>query len=230
MSWQIKLTGKHRFWLCIPFLMLSFLASAGTVNNAAPPAGGYCPGEDILHVTAEGLSASLNLAMKSRAALVAQDRATALNDLDELGTTLNLASSRGAAARTVLLIDAIIAAKSGEDYSRMLDWLPLLKTSLVVLPDDPIVRASDDWITSAEAIMRGDENGNPLMALKQARHLLACDSLDIPLHKAIRSQTQLIKRFGGTKSPDVSDYDTLLNSLHDALNFALGNKIPAPAN
>ena len=63
---------------------------------------------DIQLVIAEELSASLDLVMHSRAALITNDRVKAINTLTSAGTTMKLAASRGAAARSMLLINAII--------------------------------------------------------------------------------------------------------------------------
>jgi hypothetical protein len=170
---------------------------------------------------AEELSASLELAMRSRAALINKDQATAISELLSTRTTLHLAASRGAAARTILLIDAIIQAKAGENYTQLLAWFPLLQTSLLTLPDDATVNAASDSIGRAEEVMQGDEGGDAITPLKQARHMLACDSLDIPLQQAMQAQDALMKSFGpGTKS---SAYDTLRDALRSALVYTLGN-------
>lgn len=223
MKLRNMLNGKRPLWFGAPLLVLPMLCfGAGT--DVPPPSGGYCPGKDILFIAAEGLSASLNLAMESRAALTAGDRQTAQDELREAGTTLNLAASRGAAARTNLLIDSVIAAKNDEDYAALAGWLPLLTASLAALPNDGPVREAEDQLNRAEAIMRGDEDGDALSTLKSARHMLACDGLDIPLKEAIRAQQDLVRKFAQGKGPGPHDYDALLGDLHDALDFTLANK------
>jgi hypothetical protein len=150
------------------------------------------------------------------------DQATAISDLTSAGTTLHLAASRGAAARTILLIDAIIQAKAGEDYARMLEWFPLLQTSLLTLPHDATLSAVDDLIGRAKDIMQGDvKDSDPMGPLKQARHMLACDGLDIPLQEAMWAQDNLMKVLG--RNTKDSAYDILIDSLRQALVYALKN-------
>jgi len=220
MNRQTTHRGKRLAW--VPLLMLSFSISVAAATPAASPKpGGYCPAPDILLVTAEELSASLDLAMGSRAALLHKDQVTASSELTSVGTTLHLAASRGEAARTILLIDAIIQAKTADDYAQMLAWFPLLQTSLLTLPDDATVSAASDWVGDAEDILRGEKEGDPETSLKEARHMLACDGLDIPLQQAIAAQGKLMKQL--SKNTKNSGYDSLLNSLRSALAYTLGN-------
>ena len=217
------LTSKRLLWACIPLLALSFSmpVTAATTTDASPKPGNYCPDTDILLVVAEELSASLNLAMRSRAALINKDQGMAINELISSGTTLHLAASRGAAARSILLIDAIIQARTGEDYAQMLTWLPLLGSSLLTLPDDATISAANDLIGRATDIMQGDKGGDALQPLREARHMLACDGLDIPLQEAMQAEDKLLKQLLG-QNPKISAYDSLLDSLRSALEYALG--------
>ena len=224
-------TIKRLLWVGIPFLALSFntsaIAAAPVTTPAAakpptlPKAGAYCPDTDILRVVAEELSASLDLAMRSKAAMLAKDQVTAISELTSTGTTLRLAASRGAAARSILLIDAIIQARSGEDYAQMLTWFPLLQTSLLTLPDDETVSSAADLIGRAEDIMQGAKEGEPLKVLGEARHMLACDDLDIPLQRAKQVQLALMKQLGSGNPVKSSAYDALLDSLRSALTYTL---------
>ena len=67
-------TSKGLLWACISVLALSFsMPAVATTASTSPEAGSYCPGRDILLVVAEDLSASLDMAMRSRAALVKGD-------------------------------------------------------------------------------------------------------------------------------------------------------------
>ena len=208
--------------IIIPVLALSLSISAdAATSTATPKAGEYCPAQDIRLVIAEGLSTSLDLAMRSRAALLDKDQALATSELTASDTVLHLAASRGAAARTSLLIDTVIESMVKNPYSRTLTWFPLLQTSLMTLPYDPTVSAADDLIGNAEDIMQGDKEGDPMISLKDARHMLACDKLDIPLQQAITEEDKLASTLGvNTK---VSAYDDLLDSLHRALTYVLEN-------
>ena len=141
--------------------------------------------------------------------------------LTAAGTALHLAASRGAAARTILLIDTVMQAMAGTDYKQVLAWFPLLQSSLSTLPDDPTVNAVSGAIGRAEDIIRDIENGDPLKLLREARHLLACDGLDIPLQEAVRAHAELLKQLG----PNIkaTAYDKLLDSLRSTLDYAMEN-------
>ena len=223
MNKQPAHTSKGLLWACIPVLtlLLSMPAAAATTSTS-PEAGSYCPGKDILLIVAEDLSASLDMVMRSRAALIDGDQATAISDLASARTTLHLAASRGAVARTIVLIDTVIQAKAGEDYVRMLEWFPLLRTSLLTLPEDATVSAADDLIGQASDAMQGDvKDSDPMESLKQARHMLACDGLDIPLQEAMQAQHSLMKAlYRNTKN---SAYDPLIDSLRSVLAYTLEN-------
>ena len=223
MNRQGVLTSKRLLWACIPLLALSFSmsAAAATTAGSSPKPGNYCPGTDIRLVVAEELSASLEFSMRSRAALINKDQVTAISELNSARTSLHLAASRGAAARTMLLIDAIIQAGSGEDYAQLLTWFPLLQTSLLTLPNDATVSAAEESISRAEDIMQGDKDGDAMQSLKEARHMLACDGLDIPLQEAMQAQDELMKQLNqNTKN---IAYDTLRDALRNALAYTLKN-------
>jgi hypothetical protein len=226
MNRQVASTNRFPLWSCIALLALSFSlpAAAATdtmIGTAVPKPGNYCPDLNIRLVVAEELSTSLELAMRSRAALINHDQATAISELLSTRTTLHLAASRGAAARTILLIDAIIQAKVGENYTQLLTWFPLLQTSLLTLPDDATVNSANDSISRAEEVMQGDKSGDAITPLKEARHMLACDSLDIPLQQAMQAQDALMKSFGQSTNP--SAYVALRDALRSALVYTLGN-------
>jgi hypothetical protein len=223
MTRQGVLTSKRLLWACIPLLALSFSMStaAATTAGSSPKPGNYCPGTDIRLVVAEELSTSLELSMRSRAALINKDQVTAISELISARTTLHLAASRGAAARTMLLIDAIIQSWSGEDYAQLLAWFPLLQTSLLTLPNDTTVSAAEESIGRAEDIMQGDKDGDAMQSLKEARHMLACDGLDIPLQEAMQAQDELMKQLNqNTKN---IAYDNLRDALRNALAYTLSN-------
>ena len=104
----------------------------------------------------------------------------------------------------------------------MLEWFPLLQTSLLTLPEDATESAADDLIGRAKDIMEGDEkDSDPMESLKKARHMLACDGLDIPLQEAIRAQENLMKVL--RQNPKTDAYHTVMDSLRRALVYALEN-------
>jgi hypothetical protein len=221
MHQQTVVTSKRLLWLCIPLLILSFNVTAADAPAASPKPGNYCPDTDILLVIAEELSTSLDLSMRSRAALMNKDQMTAISELMAARTVLQLAASRGATARTNQVIDAIIQSWSSEDNTQLLAWFPLLRTSLLTLPENATVRAAEESIGQAEDIMQGDKDGDAMQSLKEAKHMLACDGLDIPLKEAMQAQDALIKKLN-QNAKDIS-YTTLRDALRNALLYTLSH-------
>jgi hypothetical protein len=223
MNRQFEHAGKRPLWACIPFLVLSFsmTAAAAADTGTSPEPGSYCPNTNVLLVVAEELSASLDLTMRSRAALKNKEPATAIRELNFAGTALHLAASRGASARTVLLIDAIIQARTGDDYAQMLAWFPLLQASLLTLPDDATESAAEDFIVGAKEVMQGDKTGDPVTLLNQARHMLTCDGLDIPMQDAMSALDALLTQLGQGNQGNNNTYDVILDALRNALLFTM---------
>ena len=215
-------TVCRKLGTCMTLLLSLHLPTAAAVEAAAeqPKPGSYCPGVDVMLITAEEISAGLDLAMRSRASLIGGDRIMAMSELSSVGTVLRLAASRGGAARTMLLVDAIVQSRAGEDYAQMLTWFPLLHRSLMTLPRDASVAAADDLIGRAKQIMQGDIEGNAFQSLNEARHMLACDGLAIPLQAALQAQHDLMQQFDGITKK--SAYDLLIDALQKALKFVLG--------
>jgi hypothetical protein len=214
---------RDLIWACVAVLMLSSAmpAIAAPTSASSPKPGGYCPSKDILLVVAEELSASLELVMRSRTALVNKDQTTAMDALASAGTSLHLAASRGAAARTILLIDAVLQAKATDDYVKMLAWFPVLQASLLTLPQDATVKVATDLVGRASDVMQSDKGGDALQPLREARHMLACDSLDIPLQGAMQAQESLLAQFG--EDTNRNAYDSLVDALRNALVYVLGS-------
>ncbi len=217
---------RHFLWIYLLLIALPLGAPVRAADPGAvtPKPGNICPDTDLLLIVAEELSASLDLVTRSRAALLDDDRITAISELTAAGATLHLAASRGAAARTALLIDATVQAKAGENYTQMLEWIPLLRTSLMTLQDEVSERAVGDLIRQAESSMQDEKHGNPLTPLKEARHMLECDGLDIPLQVAMQARNDLLKQIGQGASLESSAYDALIDSLRSALSYTLEHK------
>lgn len=221
--------NKHLLWVAVFLVAVGISDSAtaanpaptGKTTNSLPKPGSYCPDREVLLIAAEELAVSLNLAMRSRAALLNKNPQSALNYLAATGTTLHLAASRGASARTIQLIDAVIQGKKGEDYARLLTWFPLLQASLLTMPDDPTVSTASDFIGRAEDIMQSGKSNDPMAPLKEARHMLACDGLDLPLQAALQAQDDLMKHLGPQTTLD--SYDALLDALNNALAYTMKN-------
>lgn len=211
--------------LCWFLFLLSFSVPSLAVTQPAssPQPGTYCPGIDIKLIIAEELTASLDLAMRSRTAMLDKDQMTAASAMDALATTLNLASSRGAGARTAELIDAIIRSSSGDNFKQMLEWLPLLYTSLQPLQGDAAGRTAKQIVEQAEGIMAGEKDGHVIQLLKQSKHLLTCDGLSIPIEQARQQQFILASRLKRGQVTKASDYNALLDSIRSALQYTLSN-------
>lgn len=212
------------FLLVLLSLSISSVSFAATPDASKVKTGSYCPATDIKLIVAEELSASLDLAMRSRAAALDNDRMTAISEMSSLGTTLNLAASRGGGGRTGELIAAITHSRPDVDYAQMLEWMPLLRQSLKTLPQDASEQAALKMIDQAEAIMSGNKDGNPLKTLKQASQLLSCEGLSIPIQQARQAQLALLKQLDSKSSIKNSDYDTLLGSLRNALTYTLAQQ------
>ncbi len=204
----------------ISFLLFLLSISNTTLASNTPiRLGSYCPTADILLISAEELSASINLSLMANSAWLNKKPAVEVSRLISASSSMQLAASRGASSRSMLLINALVEARKGENYTQMLKWLPLLRASLLTIPDDKIVSATQQWLVQAEDIMRGKVKGNPLKPLKQARRVLACDGLDVPLQKAISAQALLLKP--EDEKDKEKNYDAMLTNLRDALSFVL---------
>ena len=217
---------KHSSSLCFYHLLILLVAlsplQVARATSTAPSPGDYCPAAGILLITAEDLSSSLDLVMRSRAAQARGDLPETVNTLTAAGAILQQAGSRGAGARTALLIDSIILAKPNENNEQLLTWFPMLHTALLALPDDAAPRAADEAVGRAEEILQGDRKGDVLEQLKKTRHLLSCDGLNLPLQAARVEQSRLFFKLQKRSKPlTTKDYDKILESLRNSINFIL---------
>jgi len=216
----LKPAARYTFLTtAIVLLLLSVPVFASTATTAS--AGTYCPGPEILLISAEELSTGLNLIIRSQNAFNNKDTETAISELNSAGTALHLAASRGSSARTNLILDTIIQAKQSEDYTQMLYWFPLLEKSMKTMKTDSTVNAANTLIAQTRNLLDGVKKGDPVKQLMLARHILACDKLDIPLQQAIQSQTQLLKQL--YKKNLKPDYKSLLNYVNKSLLYTLSN-------
>jgi len=213
------------FYPCVLLIMMMGISTVATAKTAIdrPSPGSYCPNTNILLIIAEDLSSSLNFVMQSRAAQTRGDQVEMLNMLDASGITLKQATSRGAGARTALLINSVILSRVKENNTQLLTWFPLLHSALLTLPYDAARNAADDAIGRAEEILQSEQNADPLDPLGKARHFLTCDSLDIPVQAAIKEQIQLLSKIRQHKPVATKDFDKFINSLRTALAYVLDN-------
>ena len=217
--------GKLSSWLLFTLTMCLSTLSLAKAEATQPLApGNYCPGTNIMLIMAEDISTSLSFVMQSRAAQTKGDQAQMLSQLRAAGVVLKQATSRGAGARTALLIDSTILSRVNENNDQLLTWFPLLKSALLTLPpDDQAANAAAEAVGEAEDILQDDARGNALDKLKKASHLLVCDDLNIPLAAAIKEQTLLWSRIQQQKPVVTKDYDKLVDSLRTALSYLLNH-------
>ncbi len=221
MPQTIHSTNRYLYGLLILIISFSPLQVVNADTTPSTP-GGYCPTTDILLISAEDLTSSLALVMRSRSAQAKGNFTEMASTLIAAGATLQQAASRGAGARTALLIDSIILANADDDYKQLLTWFPLLHSSILSLPNDMAQSAADTAVGQAEGILKENQKGNPLEQLRKARHYLTCDGLNLPLQVAISEQTKLVfKAEHKSKSVVAKDYDKIIDSLHSAMTFTL---------
>jgi hypothetical protein len=97
-----------------------------------------------------------------------------------------------------------------------------LHASLLTLPGDATESAAEDLIVGAEEVMQGDKAGDPVTLLNQARHMLACDGLDIPIQDAMSAMGALMTQLGQGNQGKNNTYDVILDALRNALLFTMG--------
>lgn len=201
-------------------VFLAVMPVAGQAANPVKP-GAYCPSPSILRIVAEDLSTSLELVMQSRAAQTQGDPIAMQALLNAAGTTLKQATSRGAGARTALLINSTILFRVNESNDQLLTWFPMLHSALLTLPEDAASNATDDAIGRAEEILRVGGDGDPLALLKKASHFLTCDDLNLPLQAALKEQQHLLAKIRQQKPVVTKDYDKMLDNLRMAISYVL---------
>jgi len=200
-------------------------ATAGDVGT--PAAGAYCPAAEILDVVVEELSVSLDQLMSAQNALASNDAVAADMALGRAASALALASARGRAARTTRLLDAVLAAKAGEDYTQLLAWFPALHSAFLTLPESAAVSYAGTELGMAEEVLQGDREGNALEHLRAARHYLSCDTLDLPLQQADEALVPLYRTVVQGRKADAGAFTAVSAPLRSALQAAL-QKVQSP--
>jgi len=215
-----------RRYLCSLLILLISSSPIQMVkaDSSQSLSGNYCPAADILLITAEDLTSSLELLMRSRAAQARGALAEMANSLYAAEATLQQAASRGAGARTALLIHSIILAKVNDNYEQLLTWFPLLHSTILTLPNDRAQSAAEDAIVRAKALMQGEGTGDPLEELRKAHHFLTCDGLYVPLQIALDEHARLVSKiYQNHRLVVAKDYDKIINSLRNAMTFIMEN-------
>ncbi len=223
MPQHIQSTSRYLCSLLILLISSSPLQMV-KADSSQPAPGNYCPAADILLISAEDLSSSLELLMRSRAAQAKGDFAEMASTLTAAGATLQQAASRGAAARTALLIHSIILAKANDNYEQLLTWFPLLHNAILTLPNGRAQSAAEDAVGRAKTLMQGEGTGDPLEELRKARHYITCDGLSLPLQIALDEHARLVsKTYLNHKLLVPKDYDKIIDSLRNAMTFIMEN-------
>jgi len=216
--------GATRSYVLFILIMCFSAFSAVSVakpGSAQPTPGEYCPGTNILLIVAEDLSTSLTFIMQSRAAQSRNNQIEMVSQLNAAGVVLNQATSRGAGARTALLINSTMLSRVNESNDQLLTWFPMLHSALLTLPEGVAESAAEDAVGQAEDILQDGLRGDAINSLKKARHFLTCDDLNLPLQAAIKEQARLLSRLQQHKPVVSKDYDKLIESLREALTYIL---------
>jgi len=214
--------GRLHSYILVTLMMCVSTLSVAKPDTAEPSPGEYCPGTNILLIAAEDISTSMTFVVQSRAAQTNSNQAEMLSQLNAAGVVLKQATSRGAGARTALLINSTILSRVNENNDQLLTWFPLLKSALLTLPpDDKAANAAAEAVGQAEDVLQDGQRGNAVDYLNKARHFLTCDGLDLPLQAATKEQERLLSRAQQHKPVVSKDYDKLIDSLREALTYIL---------
>jgi hypothetical protein len=189
--------------------------------SSAVTRGQYCDVTAVRAVVLEELSLSFAMVAKADKAITENEFADVAMAVASASTALELASSRGAAARTTRLIDAVIDAKSSEDNKQMVDWFPLLHTAVFNLPQSAYTQAADRAIAKSEDILDGDRDGDALDQLRTARHWLTCDRVDAPLEVAKQALGDLNKSLYRHEKPKPELFEAIYAPLRQAMDVML---------
>ncbi|MGD2141441.1 MAG: hypothetical protein PVH25_13670 [Burkholderiales bacterium] len=212
-------------FLLAPVYALAAPTTAQTDAQTGPVAGEYCPEARVKAVILEELSLSAAMAAKADKALSEDKLPDAALDLANANAALQLASSRGSAARTTKLIDAAVDSKASENYKLMLGWFPLLQTAIGQLPDNAYTNAAAEAVSRSEAVLQGDRDGDALSELRTARHWLTCDKLEIPVQEAKQGLGRINQALYQREKPKPAIFEEVYKPLRQAIEYlyAQGN-------
>lgn len=215
---------KYRFivtTLLVSLIVPSFAGAAPDITPASKSKtvtpGDLCHETLVQAVVLEELSLSFALVAKADKAIVDNNFSDAAVAAANATAALELASSRGAAARTTRLIDAVLDAKSSEDNKQLLDWFPMLHTAIFHMPSSAYTKAADKALSRSEEILSGDRDGDAFDQLKTARHWLSCDRLDNPLNDARQALSDLSKSLYKHEKPDPGLFEAVYAPLGQAI-------------
>ena len=96
-----------------------------------------------------------------------------------------------------------------------------IRLALKGLPDDPARSAAARDIDSAEAIIQGQETGDVVKTLLQAKQYLMCDPLHIPLRQALSHLARLRRDIAAGTKPSDDDFSVEIDQLNRAMDYGL---------
>lgn len=208
----------HATTLCFLLVSTSSPAQPSPAAGNSSEAGLYCPASAITDVMLEELSLAFAELAQADHALADNRFEQANQHLTRAAMALSLASSRGRAAQTAQLIDAVINSKASEDYQQMLAYFPLLRSALLALPENTYTNAADEAISTSEAILDGERQGNALEQLRTARHWLSCDQYSLPATEAAQALSRLQQPLLTGKQPGSAMFEAAYAPLTRAIN------------
>ncbi len=221
-------TLRTRVLALLPAIMLALPSApfaADNVKDTAHPevkSGTYCPDEASTFLVLEELTVAIKSVSQARESLlVLSDVEAATTLLTRADAALALANGRGSGARVANLIDAALAAKRDGQPKATLTWMLPIRLALKGLPDDPARSAAARDIDSAEAIIQGQETGDVVKTLLQAKQYLMCDPLHIPLRQALSHLARLRRDIAAGTKPSDDDFSVEIDQLNRAMDYGL---------
>lgn len=97
----------------------------------------------------------------------------------------------------------------------------LLKQAMRGPPDGAAHKAVDQLITQAEGIVQGRADSKEVEVLLQAKQMLTCDPLHIPLRQSLAQLERLQREIARGSKPAGNEFSVLIDSLNRALGYGL---------
>jgi hypothetical protein len=185
-------------------------------------AGTYCPDMASTYLILEELTvATEGVARARESLLVFNDMPTAQMLLARADAALASAVGRGSGARVATLINALLAAKEEGNAETSLLWFRNIKLALSGLPVDAARDAAFTQIARAEAILQGQAEGDEVQTLLEARRLMECDALHIPMRESLTRLVRIHGEVGRGAKPSSDSFSVLIDHLNRAMSYAL---------
>ena len=194
--------------------------NAATDSNGL--AGKYCPGMASTYLLLEELTVAMEGVAKARESLlVFKDASTAQLLLARADAALASAVGRGSGARVASLINAVLAAKEEGNAKASLLWFQNIKLALAGLPIGAARDGALAHVARAEAILQGQAEGDEVHTLLQARQLLECDALHVPMRESLKRLGRIHGEVGRGAKPSGDSFSVLIDHLNRAMHYGL---------